>query len=145
MGGRGSGSCKPTIYSSKSVGTSTKCTDEKQLYSHSRILPLLPWHDATSFACPRCCVATQRHLTEGAQEPRLGQTKTFRKDSEASLRAEGGRGYVIIFNNESSCCYVATSFYYTDLFKLGGEAVSKRKHFAKAAKPLRGRKEGAAA
>ena len=54
-------------------------------------------------------VATQRHLTEGAQEPRLGHTKTFRKDSEASLRAEGGRGYVIIFNNEPSCCYVATS------------------------------------
>ena len=37
------------------------------------------------------------------------QTKTFRKGSEASLRAEGGRGYVIIFNNEPSCCYVATS------------------------------------
>ena len=37
------------------------------------------------------------------------QTKTFRKDSEASSRAEGGRGYVIIFNNEPSCCYVATS------------------------------------
>ncbi len=38
-------------------------------------------------------------------------------------------------------CIVATSFYYTDHFKLGAEAVSKRKHFAKAAKPLRGRKE----
>ena len=37
------------------------------------------------------------------------QTKTFRKGSEASSRAEGGRGYVIIFNNEPSCCYVATS------------------------------------
>ena len=28
---------------------------------------------------------------------------------------------------EPSCCHVATSFYYTDYFKLGGEAVSKRK------------------
>ena len=55
---------------------------------------------------------------------------------------------------------MATYFYYIDhfrkgtsllphsdifllhrLFKLGAEAVSKRKHFAKAAKPLRGRKE----
>ena len=36
---------------------------------------------------------------------------------------------------------MATSFYYTDYFKLGAEAVSKRKHFAKAAKPLRGRSE----
>ena len=37
------------------------------------------------------------------------QTKTFRKGSEASSRAEGGRGYVILFSNEPSCCYVATS------------------------------------
>ena len=37
------------------------------------------------------------------------QTKTFRKDSEASSRAERGRGYVILFSNEPSCCYVATS------------------------------------
>ena len=37
------------------------------------------------------------------------QTKTFRKDSEASSRAERWRGYVIIFNNEPSCCYTATS------------------------------------
>ena len=37
------------------------------------------------------------------------QPKTFRKGSEASSRAEGWRGYVIIFNNEPSCCYVATS------------------------------------
>ena len=37
------------------------------------------------------------------------QTKTFRKDSEASSRAERWRGYVILFSNEPSCCYVATS------------------------------------
>ena len=37
------------------------------------------------------------------------QTKTFRKGSEASSRAERWRGYVIIFSNEPSCCYVATS------------------------------------
>ena len=42
---------------SKSVGTSTKCTDEKQLYSHSRILPLLSWHDATTQLRSRRCVA----------------------------------------------------------------------------------------
>ena len=30
-------------------------------------------------------------------------------------------------NMEPSCCHVATSFYYTDCFILGGEAVSKRK------------------
>ena len=30
-------------------------------------------------------------------------------------------------NMEPSCCHVATSFYYTDYFKLGAEAVSKRK------------------
>ena len=59
--------------------------------------------------CGRRGVVPQRHLTEGAQEPRLGQTKTFRKDSEASLRAERWRGYVILFSNEPSCCYVATS------------------------------------
>ena len=41
----------------KSVGTSTKCTDEKQLYSHSRILPLLSWHDATTQLRSRRCVA----------------------------------------------------------------------------------------
>ena len=45
-------------------------------------------------------------------------------------------------NLEPSCCYVATSFYCIDHFKLGTEAVSKRKHFAKAAKPLRGRSDG---
>lgn len=37
------------------------------------------------------------------------QTKTFRKGSEASSRAERGRGYVILFSNEPSCCYAATS------------------------------------
>ena len=37
------------------------------------------------------------------------QPKTFRKDSEASLRAERWRGYVILFSKEPSCCYVATS------------------------------------
>ena len=31
------------------------------------------------------------------------------------------------YSLSTSCCYVATSFYYTDHFKLGGEAVSKRK------------------
>ena len=41
----------------KSVGTSTKCTDEKQLYSHSRILPLPSWHDATTQLRSRRCVA----------------------------------------------------------------------------------------
>ena len=30
-------------------------------------------------------------------------------DSEASSRAERGRGYVILFSNEPRCCYVATS------------------------------------
>ena len=37
------------------------------------------------------------------------QTKTFRKDSEASSRAERWRGYVILFSNEPSCCHAATS------------------------------------
>ena len=37
------------------------------------------------------------------------QPKTFRKGSEASSRAERWRGYVILFSNEPSCCYVATS------------------------------------
>ena len=65
---------------------------------------------------PKGCkrvVSTWRHFsikpTISSKEARLGQTKTFRKGSEASLRAEGGRGYVIIFSNEPSCCYVATS------------------------------------
>ena len=80
VGGRGSGSCKPTIYSSKSVGISTKCTDEKQLYSHSRILPLLSWHDVTNF-----------------------------------------------FARTSRCCHTATSFYYTDHFKLWASAIPNRK------------------
>ena len=68
-------------------------------------------------------------------EPRLGQTKTFRKDSEAFLRAEGGRGYVILFSNEPSCCYVATSerrrirlkadFHYFALRGVGDRATEK--------------------
>ena len=58
-------------------------------------------------------IAPQRHLytTQTFQARRRGcvQTKTFRKDSEASSRAERWRGYVILFSNEPSCCYVATS------------------------------------
>ena len=41
------------------------------------------------------------------------------------------------YSLSTSCCHVATS----DRGCAGGEAVSKRKHFAKAAKPLRGRSE----
>ena len=72
------------------------------------VISLLPFPKG----CKRV-VSTWRHFsikpTISSKEARLGQTKTFRKGSEASLRAEGGRGYVIIFSNEPSCCYVATS------------------------------------
>ena len=54
-------------------------------------------------------VATWRHLTEGAQEARLGQTKTFRKGSEASSRAERRHGCVILVSNEPRCYHAATS------------------------------------
>ena len=37
------------------------------------------------------------------------QTKTFRKDSEASSRAARRRGYVILVSNEPSCYHAATS------------------------------------
>ena len=43
----------------------------------------------------------------------------------------------LAYSLSTSCCHVATS----DRGCAGGEAVSKRKHFAKAAKPLRGRSE----
>ncbi len=43
---------------------------------------------------------------------------------------------------EPSGRHTPISFYYTDYFKLGAEAVSKRKHFARTAKPLRGRSDG---
>ena len=33
-------------------------------------------------------------------------------------------------------------FNYVDLFAMGAEAIPNRKHFAKAAKPLRGRSDG---
>ena len=65
------------------------------------------------FCCGRRGVAPQRHLSLRLPiqtRSRGGvQTKTFRKDSEASSRAERWRGYVILFSNEPSCCYVATS------------------------------------
>ena len=50
----------------------------------------------------------------------------------------GGRKKFFAFPEglEPSCCRTATFVYYADHFKRGAEAVPKRKHFARAAKPL---------